>query len=71
VFSVPADTWRSIASVGDVPAEIAVLTAGDHKKHPVWAEDIARQAAAAGFALDQAGYLAPLRLLPIQPQKAA
>lgn len=71
VFSMPADAWRSIVSVGDVPVEIAVLTAGDHKKHPVWAEDIARQAAAAGFAVDHAGYLAPLRLLPTQAQKAA
>ena len=71
VYSVPAEAWRSIASVGDVPAEIAVLTAGDHKKHPVWADEICRDAATAGFALDHAGYIARLNLLPIEVQKRA
>lgn len=71
VFSVPADTWRDIASVGDAAAEIAVLTAGDHKKHPVWSADVLRQAAAAGFGLDHAGYIAPLRLLPPDAQAHA
>jgi quercetin dioxygenase-like cupin family protein len=66
VFSVPADTWRSIASVGAEPAEIAVLTAGDHKKKPVWSDDIVRTAAKAGYGLDHAGYIAPLRLLPLK-----
>ncbi len=71
VFSVPAGAWRSIASVGDAAAEIAVLTAGDHKKHPIWSEEVVRQAASAGFGLDHAGYIAPLRLLPPEAQPYA
>ncbi len=71
VFSVPADAWRRITSVGDVPAEIAVLTAGDHKKRPVWSENVLRRAADAGFGLDHAGYVAPLRLLPPEARKDA
>ncbi len=58
MFSVPAAVLRSIVSVGDAPAEIAVVTAGDHKKRPIWSGEIVRDAARAGFALDHAGYLA-------------
>jgi mannose-6-phosphate isomerase-like protein (cupin superfamily) len=64
VFSVPGGAWRSIASVGEVAVEIAVVTAGDHKKHPQWSADIASAAAGLGVGLDHSGYLAPLRLLP-------
>ena len=71
VFSVPADTWRTLASVGDGPAEIAVLTAGDHKKHVEWAPELLVAAAAAGVGLDHSGYLAPLRLLPPERRKHA
>jgi quercetin dioxygenase-like cupin family protein len=71
VFSVPAGAWRTLVSVGDVAAEIAVLTAGDHQKHPEWTADIRDQAAAAGFGLDHAGYIAPLRLLPPDAQPNA
>jgi mannose-6-phosphate isomerase-like protein (cupin superfamily) len=68
VFSVPEHAWRSIASVGDAPAEIALVTAGDQKKHPRWHPDIIAAAARAGFGLDHSGYLAPLRLLPREAQ---
>lgn len=71
VVSVPANAWRSIASVGEVATEIAVITAGDHKKHPVWAADIAAAAATAGLGVDHAGYVAPLRLLPPESQPHA
>jgi quercetin dioxygenase-like cupin family protein len=71
VFSVPAGSWRTLVSVGDVPAEIAVLTAGDHQKHPEWPADIRARAAAAGFGLDHSGYIAPLRLLPPDPRPRA
>jgi mannose-6-phosphate isomerase-like protein (cupin superfamily) len=71
VFSVPADAWRSIASVGTEPTELAVIIAGDHKKHPVWSADITAAASAAGFALDHAGYIAPARLLPPEAQPRA
>ena len=64
VFSVPGGAWRTIASVGSEETEIAVITAGDHKKHPEWHADIAIAAAEHGVALDHAGYVAPVRLLP-------
>jgi hypothetical protein len=65
VVSVPGETWRTITAVGDQPAEIAVLTAGDHKKHPVWPADLRARAAEHGIGVDHAGYLAPRRLLPV------
>ena len=71
VFSIPAGTVRTIVSVGEGRAEIALLTSGDHKKRPVWADDICRAAADAGFALDHAGYIAPLRLLPLEVRRRA
>ena len=71
VFSVPADVWRTIASVGDTTAEIAVVTAGDGKKQPVWSEEIIAAAAEAGFGVDHAGYIAPRRLLPVPMQSRA
>ncbi len=64
VVSVPGDSWRTIANTGAGVAEIAVMTAGDHKKHPVWAAEIVAQATELGVAVDHAGYLAQLRLLP-------
>ncbi len=70
VFSVPGGAWRSIAAVGEGPAEIAVITAGDQKKHPQWRRDIVAQAAAAGFGLDHAGYIAALKLLPHEVRAA-
>ena len=71
VFSVPAETWRTIASVGESAAEIAVVTAGDGKKHPVWSPEIVAAAHAAGYALDHSGYVAPLNLLPYNVQTRA
>ncbi len=71
VVSVPGNAWRSIASVGEVATEIAVITAGDHKKHTVWGADIAAAAAEAGVGVDHAGYAAPLRLLPPESQPRA
>lgn len=64
VFSVPGGCQRSIACRGEHGAEIAVITAGDQKKHPVWPPEIMRQASEAGFGLDRSGYIAPYRLLP-------
>jgi hypothetical protein len=56
--------------VGESTAEIAVLIAGDQKKHPIWAPEIVRQAAAVGVGVDHSGYVAPLRLLPLEVQRA-
>lgn len=66
VFSTPANVWRTIAAVGTEPAEIAIMTAGEHKKRPEWAPEIVAAAAARGFGIDHAGYLAPAKLLPRQ-----
>ena len=71
VFSVPADAWRTITSVGDAAAEIAVVIAGDQKKHPVWSTEIIASAARAGTGVDHSGYLAPLKLLPYEAQQRA
>ena len=71
VFSVPAQAWRTLTAVADEAAEVAVITAGDHKKHPVWSPAIVAAAAAAGIGVDHSGYLAPLRLLPPGGQQRA
>ncbi len=70
LFSVPADAWRAIASVGEEPAEVALLTAGDERKRARWDEAVGRAAAEAGFALDHNGFVAPRHLLP-QAQRLA
>ncbi len=64
LFSVPPQVWRSIASVGEEPAELAMLIAGDGRKHARWAPAVVSAAAAAGWALDHNAYLAPRHLLP-------
>lgn len=70
LFSVPPDIWRSIASVGGEAAEVAVLTAGDERKHARWDDQVVAEAAQAGFAIDHNGSIAPRRLLP-QPSSLA
>lgn len=69
-FSTPGGVWRGIAAAGEGPVEIALITAGDGRKHVTWAGGIVAAAAAAGVGLDHAGYLAPLDLLP-PPTRAA
>jgi quercetin dioxygenase-like cupin family protein len=71
VFSAPPDLWRTLTAVGETTAEIAVITAGDQKKRVAWAPEIVRGAAQAGYGIDPAGYLAPLRLLPPSVQAHA
>ena len=64
LFSVPPGAWRSIVSVGDEPAEIAMLIAGDERKLVKWDTAVAAQAAQAGFGVDHNGYVALRHLLP-------
>ena len=66
-FSVPANAWRSITAVGDIPAEIAVMLPGDARKHVTWSPELVRQAAEAGYAMDHNRYVALKRLLPPAP----
>ncbi len=64
VYATPAGVWRELRSVGDGPAEIAVMTSGDHRKRIVWSRGVVQQAEAAGFVLDPDGRIASRRLLP-------
>lgn len=64
LYSFPADTWRTVVNSGEEEAEFVLMTAGDHKKHIVWSEEVRRAAAAAGYAIDHNGYVARLDLLP-------
>ncbi len=70
LYSVPPRAWRSIASVGQEPAEVASLIAGDERKRARWDDAVVEAAAEAGFALDHNGMIAPRRLLP-QAQRLA
>lgn len=69
-FSVPPSAWRSVAAAGTEPVEMALVTAGDHRKRVTWAPEIVAAALAAGTGLDHDGHLAPLDLLP-PPTRAA
>lgn len=71
VCSVPGRAWRTITARGDTPAEIAVMIAGDARKHITWSAAIVAQAAEAGRGMDHNDYLAPKRLLPPTPAMAA
>lgn len=71
LFSVPANAWRSIRSVGDTPLLIAAMTSGDQKKQVEWSPEIVAAAAKAGWGVDHNGYVAPLRLLPYGSRTAA
>ena len=62
--SVPAEAWRSIQNVGDVDAELVVITAGDGRKIPEWAPEVLDAVREAGRATDRSGLIAPSHLLP-------
>ena len=64
IFSVPERAWRSLRAVGDGPAIIAVITAGDGRVHIEWDQAIVVAANAAGAGIDPDGYVAPVALLP-------
>ena len=70
LYSVPPDAWRSIASVGEEAAEVAMLIAGDERKRARWDGSVIEAAAQAGYALDHNGMVASHRLLP-QTQRLA
>ena len=63
-YSMPSSVWRTLRAVGEAPATIAVLTAGDARVRIEWDPDIVGRARAAGFAIDPDGYLAPVSMLP-------
>ncbi|MCZ4348154.1 hypothetical protein [Devosia neptuniae] len=63
-YSIPADAVRSIEALGDTAAELLVVISGDHRKRPVFANEVIEAARAAGHALDAGGYVAKAALLP-------
>lgn len=63
-YSIPADVVRSIEASGDGTAEMLVVVSGDHRKRPVFSEDVKEAARAADQALDAGGYVANAALLP-------
>lgn len=63
-YSIPADVVRSVEALGEGDAEALVVVSGDHRKRPVFGDDILAQAMAAGFSLDAGGYVAKAELLP-------
>ena len=63
-YSVPAGVVRSIAAEGDAAAEALMVVSGDHRKRPVFAEEVISAARSAGQALDAGGYVAKAALLP-------
>ncbi len=63
VVSVPPGAWRDLRNVGAGEARAAIVTGGDGPTRLTWSDDVIERAAAAGFGLDAAGYLAPRDLL--------
>ncbi|ERP96416.1 hypothetical protein Q669_29020 [Labrenzia sp. C1B10] len=63
-YSIPAGVVRSIEVLGDEPSETLVVVSGDHRKRPVFADDVIEAALAEGMALDAGGFVAKSALLP-------
>ncbi len=63
-YSIPAGVMRSIETIGDAVAEILVVVSGDHRKQPLFNDDVVAAAQIAGQALDASGYVAKADLLP-------
>ena len=64
VFSVPANMWRTLTSVGEEPVVMTVTTAGDARAEIEWSADTLRAAEQAGWGIDPNGYVAPAHCLP-------
>lgn len=64
-YSIPAGAARSITAVGDAVVEILVVVTGDHRKRPVFSEDVIEAAAETGLGLDASGFVAKSSLLPV------
>ena len=63
-YSVPGGVFRTLTATGDAPVEALVVVSGDHRKRPVFADEVVRAAREAGTALDAGGYVAKTSLLP-------
>ena len=58
-YSVPAEHWRSWVNAGPGEALLLLLSAGDHRKTIDWDAQVVAQTAAAGWAIDADGCVAP------------
>ncbi|OAN79188.1 hypothetical protein A8B78_12845 [Jannaschia sp. EhC01] len=64
-YSIPAGTVRSLEALGDETVEALVTVSGDHRKRPVFADDVIAAAEARGTGLDAGGFMAKAALLPL------
>lgn len=62
-FAMPAGCWRSLHNTGTSEAVVLLMTPGDHRKAVTWAPEVLQAAAAAGFAIDADGFVAPKRFV--------
>ena len=62
-YSIPANVVRAFECIGDEPVEMLVVVSGDHRKMPVFAEEVIESARSAGQALDAGGFVAKASLL--------
>lgn len=63
-YSIPAGIVRSIETLGGEVAEALLVVSGDHRKIPLFADDVLRSAFANNRALDAGGYVAFASLIP-------
>lgn len=64
VFATPGGVWRTLRSVGEEPAVMTVITAGDGRARIDWSPDIVAAARARGRGIDPNGYIAVASWLP-------
>jgi hypothetical protein len=64
-YSIPAHAIRAIRCLGDETAEALVVVSGDHRKRPVFGQDVLDAAQAGGLGLDAGGFVAKAALLPV------
>ena len=65
LFSIPGGEWRTLRSVGDVPALMTVVTSGDARAILEWSPEIVAAALDHGVGIDPNDYIAPAYLLPL------
>lgn len=63
-FATPGGVWRTLRSVGEEPAVMTVVTAGDARAIPEWSDEIVRAAWDAGYGTDPNDYIGPAKFLP-------
>lgn len=63
-YSIPAGVVRALAPLGEDATEALIVISGDHRKKPIFSDNILAAARGAGTALDASGFFAPVSLLP-------